>query len=720
MTIASLNNRMAIAERMPIQDVQRAVQDGTLPAYIGISIINDKMKQQQGAMQPPQQRPPVAQQVLQAANQSMAPQQPQMQPQMAQQQPQQPPQEPQGVDQLPSGIGAMAHGGIVAFADGGDVEDFDPEEYQDQLDEDEYMSNINNMLDNYSRHAGIAGISGASSRPNINHTPRVESGIVANAPDRGENPGVKPEGGITTLQDSSGLYSAASKKHGVPESLLEHMAMAESSGKSNAKNPLSSAAGTFQFTDGTWKQMGGKPGGQFNAEDNADMAGKYSRQNADYLRGHLKRDPTFGEVYAAHHFGPAGGRTIATADPQLPIEQVLASYSGQGGAEKIIAANPYLKGRTAGEVMSILNKKMGEGSVTMAQGGIVGLAHGGVAHFRDTGAVYDPMGNVTMPAQGYEPEKPPEYGLDVSLGRLFNKDYQPFDKKKWQEELTRTNSQNLASQGDVRAFENAQAEKASAARKASTDASESSDDAVRLMTSREPVTGRPPAPPATVDDGLGNNPTADRFDAYLKRLEGQDHDLKKQREIDNYMALLMAGLGAAGGTSPNALSNISQGAMAGIASKQGADKSRAAEQAAVNRGMLGAYRYQGMEDTARENRKAIAGQRADSLALQQQVADDRAEGRRDTLAQKSKTDEWQEMQRLTGAASQIEKNIAAQYAGRLGPTDDPNFEKAKARDLAAHRGYNAIQRRLYPEAFEDGAVAPPTAGTPGWKFIGPK
>jgi len=87
-----------------IQQLQAAMQSGTLPAYVVVPIIQDKVQQQkqmQAAMQ--QQQPPqstVAEQVMQEAAQMGG-----------------------GVEQLPSNLPQeYAEGGIVAFGDGGEVE----------------------------------------------------------------------------------------------------------------------------------------------------------------------------------------------------------------------------------------------------------------------------------------------------------------------------------------------------------------------------------------------------------------------------------------------------------------------------------------------------------------------------------------------------------------------------------------------------------------------
>jgi hypothetical protein len=102
-----------MAEKLSVPQLQQAIQSGSLPAYIGIPLIEQKTReksQMTAAQQGQQPLPSVASQVLQQAE-----------------------QQDQGIDQLPSNLPVaqdeemgMAGGGIVAFADTGLVEGQDP------------------------------------------------------------------------------------------------------------------------------------------------------------------------------------------------------------------------------------------------------------------------------------------------------------------------------------------------------------------------------------------------------------------------------------------------------------------------------------------------------------------------------------------------------------------------------------------------------------------
>lgn len=111
MSILDMNSRMTMAEKLSVQQLQEAIQSGSLPAYIGIPLIEQKNqeKSQLTAAQGGQQEPPsIASRILQESQQSV-------------------PQE-QGITQLPSNLPTMgpeqgmADGGIVAFAEAGQVQ----------------------------------------------------------------------------------------------------------------------------------------------------------------------------------------------------------------------------------------------------------------------------------------------------------------------------------------------------------------------------------------------------------------------------------------------------------------------------------------------------------------------------------------------------------------------------------------------------------------------
>jgi len=179
MSINSMNSRFAMAEKMSIPQIHQSIQAGSLPAYVGVPLLEEKMREQKkaaakaqlaAAQQQAQQyglpaEKPIAQGVMEQAS---------------------------GIDSMPSNLPVAGYndGGIVAFAEGGDAEDFDYEEYQDEQDAEEY----NNMLRAYMAEAEAAGIEGIP----VHRTKKVEMGVEKKA--YGGIIGLN-EGGIPRYQD---------------------------------------------------------------------------------------------------------------------------------------------------------------------------------------------------------------------------------------------------------------------------------------------------------------------------------------------------------------------------------------------------------------------------------------------------------------------------------------------------------------------------------------
>lgn len=120
MSIQSTLKTISMADKMSVAQLQQAVKSGTIPAYIAVPLIQERMKDKQEAQgaaaagQP--QQPPVAQQVMAQADQD-------------------------AIASLPAGMPAeYAHGGIVAFAEGDLVDDDEEDDdYADALLQAELM-----------------------------------------------------------------------------------------------------------------------------------------------------------------------------------------------------------------------------------------------------------------------------------------------------------------------------------------------------------------------------------------------------------------------------------------------------------------------------------------------------------------------------------------------------------------------------------------------------
>ena len=161
----------------------------------------------------------------------------------------------------------------------------------------------------------------------------------------------------------------ASSATGVDFTFLLRAAGRESGYNPAAKARTSSAAGLFQFTDQTWlatlKQHGARhgyaryaalietgPGGRYHvsgsearaavmdlrldAHASALMAGELTADHAAYLRGRVGREPTAGELYAAHVLGSAGSAKLIDAMRKAPSANAAALFPKEADANRPI------------------------------------------------------------------------------------------------------------------------------------------------------------------------------------------------------------------------------------------------------------------------------------------------------------------------------------------------------------------------------------------------
>jgi hypothetical protein len=554
--IGSLMSRMGMAEKLSVAQLQKAVQDGTLPAYVGVPLIQDKLKQEQMAKAATsgaqQQQPPIAQQVMQAAEQ-------------------------RGIDEAQSNLpeASMAGGGIVAFAGGGMYDDDDEtDDDEDTLEERQQAAEMQSL---FNAAAGRMA-EGAESDQGI--------GSLAAAAPTAPTPKESREIAYSINPESKGgfgikdMLAAKAAENKLPPELLNKIAGIESGYKSTAANPNSSAKGLFQFTDATWKGMGGKEGEQFNPEKNAELGAKFVRQNAEGLKNALGRNPTYGEVYASHFFGLKGAKDLLNMDPKTPMDQAVSA--------QVLKANPQLKDKTVGQVMANLNSKMGDGIVALAQGGAV-------KHYLNDGLVYSGTEN--------------PYALEGDIG-ASSKDY---DKKDYGiSKAIRNELMGVKTQEEV----NKERFKTPPSRipmgptneelRRPTAESKALEDITKELAAKEEGKG--------IDSAVPKEPTFEQ--KYMELLKGREAGTAKQRSVDNYMALLQAGLGMMGGTSPYGSVNIGQGASTGIAAKMAAEKNRIAEENATMKGYGNLYSTQ----QNAEMRKTLAGQSQDAAMRKQQFA----------------------------------------------------------------------------------------------------
>jgi hypothetical protein len=135
----------------------------------------------------------------------------------------------------------------------------------------------------------------------------------------------------------------------IPQSYYDWTINRESGGKSNARNPRSSASGPAQFTDGTWQmllrqhpELGLSPDGRMDPAQARTGLTAFTNDNANTLEGAGYKDPA--NLYLAHRFGAAGALKLLQADPNATSAAVLSPA--------VLGANPDLKNKTVADILA--------------------------------------------------------------------------------------------------------------------------------------------------------------------------------------------------------------------------------------------------------------------------------------------------------------------------------------------------------------------------------
>lgn len=143
---------------------------------------------------------------------------------------------------------------------------------------------------------------------------------------------------------------------------MQRVRSAESSGNDQAKASTSSATGRYQFTSGTWLTYYKRRYGDQGLSDAQILAKRTDGKLQDTLMGDLTSDNeqalkdnglpvTAGSLYLAHFAGSDGARRLLTASPNATAASVLG--------QEVVAANPFLRGKSAKEVIAWADAKMG-------------------------------------------------------------------------------------------------------------------------------------------------------------------------------------------------------------------------------------------------------------------------------------------------------------------------------------------------------------------------
>jgi len=638
--IGSLMSRMADAEKLSIPQLNQAVKNGTIPAYVGVPLIQEKMKAEQAAkamVAQTQAQPPIARQVMEQADMMS------------------------GLEKLQSNLPeeGYAGGGIVAFAEGGETPEpsapaqptmsiappkgytfdqasgqYDPinqsgdilallrgevgpiakirELIQDGRgyadggvttpddDEDEEKNLMSRLM------AGITSLKqGVSDRiPSsddikrsiVNKMPSGMRNAIYDGPRVGDYVAPPTERRARGGHKYEGMVAAEAERIGLDPTIAIHALYKETG---NLKNPESArsragALGVMQLMPKTAKELGVDP---LNPEENIRGGVMYLKKMYDKYQ-----DPTL--ALAAYNAGP--GR----------VDKALKS--GQG-----IAALPR---ETQNYVMAS----------RMAGGGIVAFQNRGLVNQGEIDALGGQLDESRTILEGLQ-----------SFGSRQRSQIPDFDARLTEAKKRRDDLQSqyekLMSQTGVSkaAFGVPPMGLSSKPREADPTVQQLLTSPGTATVDQPPVTGTPMSQMEAQDrqEGLGATPAFDRLMAAQQKGEGAApepyrepaadqglSDIKsllkqrmeesgKQKRIDAYMSLLQAGLGMMGGTSPFAAANIGQGAAQGVAAQMAARKSQVADENAILTGQLGLSRAELYEKMRRDALRQQAEKTAAELGL---------------------------------------------------------------------------------------------------------
>lgn len=728
-----------------IEMLQEGVENGTIPAYIGIPLIQEKLqdkKEMQGAsaaaMMGQQRQLPVAERVMaEAAQVTQAPQ-----------------EMPRGIERLRSNLPTeYAQGGIVSFAEGGSSSRMAKMLLDDDEEaDDDYIEAIMDVMDDLdemrSRMSDVEA-------PEPVAAPE-DGGIAAIVP----MASVQSREGITVKREGEPAKTVEHKTSSVAkpkglEDLLALVEQKESGGRRYDKygRVLTSpkgAMGEMQVMPGTARDpgFGIRPAREGDLEDLA-------RVGREYYAKMLERynDPKIAAI--AYNWGPGNtDRWLAAgADPRALPEETR-NYA-QGFAEGGLTGVQRFQfggvaGMTAVDLMGLSLEdvlrmaRMGEPGAAEELARRQGLRGVGPARMGDAAArVAAQAAPAAAPAApAATAAAPVAQGSTMidRLGRVVGRVATPAkaagvlgllgtpanaaEETRAQQEAELARRRKMAPTIDVPAgvllseFPGVQQEAgapprmekpqpisqtysrtqgataedlARMAREAGfseTREQEDLDLGVAMQRMAE-AAGAEKAEPAK-EAAAAKEP--DSIAKLRAQIEASRAGSSKQKEIDKYMALLQAGLGIMGGQSPYASQNIGRGAMAGIQAYQEAAKQRGAEERALLGAELGLERYSQLANLQREQAAARKTYQEAETARKREATQQGITQRQAELTERQRknlADQLNEYRRV------FQQQALAQYKGEMLPDKKEQvFAQAEAQ-LNADPAYRQLYKRVY-------------------------
>jgi soluble lytic murein transglycosylase-like protein len=574
--------QVAMAEKLSVPQLQQAVQNGTIESWIGIPMIQERMKDKKEAqaamaMQQPKQ-PPIAEQVLMEAAQ-------------------------QGLDALPTNLPqAYATGGIIGYAEGGETDEA-YQQYLEDAEEEEFEQYAQAML---------------------NRTPNVEQGLRA-APSMsyGQVQGQQlraaraPE--AKSAYDASGhkydeLANTYAKEIGLPENLGRYMLKKETGGLKNPETARSKAGayGPAQLMPATAKELGVDI---TNPEENVKGGLRYLKKMYDRYNGDERL------ALAAYNAGPGNvDKALKSGKGIAGLPQETRGYVGfaEGGSVKGYAAGDLIDigGLEAIEtddpdfvvIDGVKTKRRLVEQSAESPWNTVGKGAKPPVNDSGLGGLYENItlgGKKALAATGdvlRYPAAKAIKGVNALTGMnipVTESDTPFYDKyirgAKPQAPAVQPTASAPTATGNIGPG-NAGTARAS-----------------QLLAENTPVAEETPAVTAA-----GAPKTPDAYEELMQTMRDRLARREKDKDQDKWMGLLTAGLGMMGGQSPYASANIGQGALFGLQQYGQSRKQAAAEEAADLKSMLTLQRYKGLDEYYRSKGAETSQQKKEALDLRKQ------------------------------------------------------------------------------------------------------
>lgn len=181
-------------------------------------------------------------------------------------------------------------------------------------------------------------------------------------------PREKPQQVTSAPSPIMDIVREAALEVGVDPDFLIAKGFMESSLNPNARAKTTSAQGLFQFTEGTWKDMVKRHGGEYGITEKdindpraqAILAAQYQKNNEAALKRRLGENfnarPL--DLYMTHFLGPTGGATFIEKALKNPNAKAARDFKGAAKRNRSIFFDEDGKARTYKEVAGMIREKI--------------------------------------------------------------------------------------------------------------------------------------------------------------------------------------------------------------------------------------------------------------------------------------------------------------------------------------------------------------------------